>query len=94
MSKPNIPEDLKQPIVFQKYQRFIRLGTGTFTAGIMAYLVLFHDFGEQEHCFNPIRRLYKSQLDRLWSVGQAAPAPTAPAEAASSPPSQTPSATS
>ena len=33
--------------------------------GVAVYLVFFHGFGEEEHCFSPVRRVVKRQLDRL-----------------------------
>ncbi|EGD81572.1 lrpprc protein [Salpingoeca rosetta] len=31
--------------------------------GTTAYLVFFHDFGQQDHCFKPIRKFVKDKYD-------------------------------
>ena len=52
---------------------WLKLGTYASCVGFGTYLVLYGDFKdwdgkEYEHCFMPIRRAYRRQLDRLLGV--------------------------
>lgn len=46
-------DDLNQPL-FPRLDSFIRYSSYILSGGMAFYLVLFHDFGEQEHCFSPV----------------------------------------
>ena len=52
---------------------WLKLGTYASCVGFGTYLVLYGDFkdwdgNDYEHCFMPIRRAYRRQLDRLLGV--------------------------
>eukprot|EP00126_Sphaerothecum_destruens_P008362 Sdes_comp20183_c0_seq1m13445 len=62
------PNLLKEPLFGYRYDKFFRHGTRLVTGAAGVYIILFADFGENEHCFSPIRRLFHSSVDEFLSL--------------------------
>ena len=51
---PPVTENLQAPL-FPRLDGIFRWGSGAMSVAMTFYLVLYHDFGPQEHCFSPVR---------------------------------------
>eukprot|EP00053_Salpingoeca_punica_P026859 m.21985 g.21985 ORF g.21985 m.21985 type:complete len:99 (-) comp9133_c0_seq1:93-389(-) len=55
------------PLAFPRWEKFVRRGTWVAVTVTAGYLLLFHDFGEGEHCFSPIRRYMNKHVAQYWT---------------------------
>eukprot|EP00049_Salpingoeca_infusionum_P024578 m.16304 g.16304 ORF g.16304 m.16304 type:complete len:92 (+) comp7029_c0_seq2:1196-1471(+) len=54
------------PLIHARWVKFTRIVQPFMVFGATTYLVLFHNFGPQEHVFSPARRFFQSKVD--WYV--------------------------
>ncbi|KAJ8661827.1 hypothetical protein O0I10_002636 [Lichtheimia ornata] len=48
--------------------RQLHVMTWAVSLPLVGYVALFADFGEQEHCFSPLRRWFDEKRKRFWSL--------------------------
>ncbi|SAM07790.1 hypothetical protein [Absidia glauca] len=48
--------------------RQIQVASWVLSLSLSGYVVLFADFGTQEHCFSPIRRWFHGKRKEFWSL--------------------------
>jgi len=60
-----------KPMIFPNSERRFKWFSYIFSGSIMVYLVLFHDFGDYEHCFQPIRRYCRSMVSSFYHIDDA-----------------------
>ncbi|CAO3585241.1 unnamed protein product [Absidia cylindrospora] len=48
--------------------RQIQVASWALSLTLSGYVVLFADFGTQEHCFSPIRRWFYGKRKQFWSL--------------------------
>ncbi|KAI8148943.1 hypothetical protein BJV82DRAFT_663291 [Fennellomyces sp. T-0311] len=49
-------------------QRQIHLLTWAISIPLCGYVVLFADFGPEEHCFSPLRRWFNAKRSQFWTL--------------------------
>ncbi|CDS14125.1 hypothetical protein LRAMOSA06295 [Lichtheimia ramosa] len=45
-----------------------QLTTSLYNTALVGYVALFADFGEQEHCFSPLRRWFDEKRKQFWTL--------------------------
>ncbi|KAI9300287.1 hypothetical protein BJ944DRAFT_244339 [Cunninghamella echinulata] len=59
---------MPQQMAPQLRARQIQVASWVISIGLSGYIVLFADFGSQEHCFSPIRRWFYKKRKEFWSL--------------------------
>lgn len=69
--RPPLTNDmfLDRPLIFPHHDRRFSIGIKLFTGAVAAYLILFGNFGEHDHCFSSLRRYVFGKARSLMTVG-------------------------
>ncbi|KAG0750621.1 hypothetical protein G6F57_000103 [Rhizopus arrhizus] len=50
--------------------RQIQVLTWVLSVSLTSYVVLFADFGQEKHCFTPIRNWFQEKKNKFWTLSE------------------------
>lgn len=69
--RPPLTNDptIHKPLIFPNHDRRFSIGINLFTGLVAGFVILFADFGDQEHCFSSLRRFVFGKARSLMTIG-------------------------